>query len=94
MRRIGLVLALLCAAAGAQAQGSGSATLDGIRGRGQLLCGTSGEITGFSLADSRGVMQGLDADGCRAIAAAVLGDAGKVRFVPLTARCNRVRWTC
>ena len=73
-------------AGAAWAQGSGSATLDAVRGRGLLLCGTSGEITGFSLADSKGVMQGLDADGCRAIAAAVLGDAGKVRFVALTAQ--------
>ena len=70
----------------AAAQGSGSATLDAVRGRGLLLCGTSGEITGFSLPDSKGVMQGLDSDGCRAIAAAVLGDAGKVRFVALTAQ--------
>ena len=81
------MIALACLVAGpAMGQGSGSATLDAVRGRGQLLCGTSGEITGFSLPDSKGVMQGLDADGCRAIAAAVLGDAGKVRFVPLTAQ--------
>ena len=93
MRQIvqsGAALALLCALAGpaattAAAQ-SGSATLDAVRGRGLLLCGISGEITGFSLPDSKGVMQGLDADGCRAIGAAVLGDAGKVRFVPLTAQ--------
>jgi general L-amino acid transport system substrate-binding protein len=38
----------------------------------------------LSLADSKGVMQGIDADGCRAVAAAALGDASKVRFVPLT----------
>ncbi len=88
-RLIGLVLALAGAWAGtaqAQAQGSGSATLDALRARGQLLCGTSGDITGFSFVDSKGVMRGLDADGCRAIAAAVLGDAAKVRFVPLTAQ--------
>jgi general L-amino acid transport system substrate-binding protein len=66
--------------------GSGSATLDAIRSRGALLCGVSGEIAGFSLPDSRSAMQGLDADYCRAIAAAVLGDAGKVRFVNLSAQ--------
>ncbi len=77
----------VCALAGqAAAQGSGSATLDAVRARGQLLCGTSGEIPGFALLDSKGAMQGMDADGCRAIAAAALGDAGKVRFVPLTAQ--------
>lgn len=74
----------LAAASPAAAQGSGSPTLDGIRARGTLACGTSGIVAGFSLPDSQGVMQGLDADTCRAVAAAVLGDAGKLRFVPLT----------
>jgi general L-amino acid transport system substrate-binding protein len=64
---------------------SRSATLDTIVSRGQLTCGVGGDIAGFSLIDGQGVMRGLDADGCRAIAAAVLGDAKKVRFVPLTA---------
>jgi general L-amino acid transport system substrate-binding protein len=86
-RLFGLVLTLACVASGAtHAQNSGSATLDAVRGRGQLLCGTSGDIPGFAFVDSKGLMQGLDADGCRAIAAATLGDAGKVRFVPLTAQ--------
>ena len=57
-----------------------------MRSRGALVCGVSGEIAGFSLPDSRSVMQGMDADYCRAIAAAVLGDAGKVRFVNLSAQ--------
>jgi general L-amino acid transport system substrate-binding protein len=68
------------------AQGSGSATLDTVRGRGQLLCGTGGEIPGFSMLDSNGVMRGIDADYCRAIAAAVFGDANKVKWVPVTAQ--------
>ncbi len=77
-------VALILSAASALGQGSGSATLDAVRGRGQLLCGTGGEIPGFSLLDSNGVMRGLDADYCRAIAAAVLGDATKVKWVPVT----------
>jgi general L-amino acid transport system substrate-binding protein len=85
-----LAVAALCLAAigsaAAQPRASGSATIDAIRARGHLLCGVSGEIAGFSLADSRGEMKGLDADYCRAIAAAVLGDAGKVRFVNLSAQ--------
>ena len=86
-RVLGTAIGLVCGLAGmAAAQGSGSTTLDAVRARGQLLCGTSGEITGFSFLDSKGVMRGLDADSCRAIAAAVLGDAEKVRFVPLTAQ--------
>jgi general L-amino acid transport system substrate-binding protein len=68
----------------ATAQGTGSATLDATRSRGQLLCGTSGQVPGFSLPDSQGVMRGLDADTCRAITAAALGDVAKVKFVPTT----------
>jgi general L-amino acid transport system substrate-binding protein len=83
----GLLAGVLAALPGqALAQGSGSPTLDAIRARGALLCGVSGEIAGFSLADSRGVVQGMDADYCRAIAAATLGDANKVRFIHLSAQ--------
>ena len=78
-------LALATVAGGpASAQGSGSATLDAARARGQVLCGMSGQVPGFSLADSQGVMRGLDADTCRAITAAALGDASKVKFVATT----------
>ena len=85
-RGIVVLMAALLAGAGAFAQGSGSATLDAVRARGQLLCGTGGEIPGFSMLDSNGVMRGIDADYCRAIAAAVLGDANKVKWVPVTAQ--------
>ena len=83
---------LLCLAAwliGGQhagAQTSGSATLDAVRARGQVLCGTGGEIPGFSMLDSAGAMRGIDADYCRAIAAAVLGDANKVKWIAVTAQ--------
>ena len=58
-------------------------------GRGQAAvascCAASpAHVPGFSLPDSQGVMQGLDADTCRAITAAVLGDANKVKFVATT----------
>jgi general L-amino acid transport system substrate-binding protein len=81
-----LIGALLISTASALAQGSGSATLDAVRARGQVQCGTGGEIPGFSMLDSNGAMRGLDADYCRAIAAAVLGDASKVKWVPVTAQ--------
>ncbi len=68
----------------AAAQDSGSATINTIKSRGQLVCGVSTGVAGFSLADSKGVTQGIDADTCRAVAAAILGDANKVRFVPTT----------
>lgn len=72
------------APAAAPATGSGSGTLDAVRSRGVLSCGIDGATAGFSLPDSKGVMQGIDADGCRAVAAVVLSDATKVKFVPLT----------
>lgn len=68
----------------AHAQGTGSATLDNVRARGQLLCGIAGNVPGFSLTDSQGKMNGLDADSCRTVAAAALGDANKVKFVVTT----------
>lgn len=74
--------ALAAFAVPAWAQGSGSKTIDDIKARGQLVCGVSTGVAGFSLTDSKGVMQGIDSDMCRAVAAAVFGDGNKVRFVP------------
>ena len=85
-RAVLCAFAMLLSAGAARAQGSGSPTLDAVRARGQLLCGTGGEIPGFSMVDSGGVMRGLDADYCKAIAAAVLGDANKVKWVSVTAQ--------
>ena len=61
-------------------------TLDAIKGRGQLVCGVRTGLAGFSAADSQGNYSGLDVDVCKAIAAAVLGDASKVKYVPLSAQ--------
>ena len=63
-----------------------AATLDTVKQRGQLVCGVSTGFAGFSTPDSQGNFKGLDADYCRAIAAAIFGDPGKVRFVALTAQ--------
>jgi general L-amino acid transport system substrate-binding protein len=60
-------------------------TLDTVKARGTLNCGVNVGVAGFSLPDSQGVWRGMDADLCRAVAAALFGDPGKVRFVPLTA---------
>lgn len=64
---------------------SATPTLDGVRHKGYVQCGVSTGIAGFSAPDAQGQWRGLDVDVCRAIAAAVLGDATKVRFTPLTA---------
>lgn len=61
-------------------------TLDGVKARGQVVCGVHTGLAGFSAADSNGKWAGLDVDVCRAIAAAVLGDSEKVKYVPLTAQ--------
>ena len=61
-------------------------TLAAIKARGQLVCGVNTGLAGFSAADSAGKWTGLDVDICRAIAAAILGDPEKVKWVPLTAQ--------
>ena len=81
------MLRLLVLAAALLWGGGGSAnaaTLDSVRQKGTLACGVNVGLGGFSMADSGGVWKGLDVDACRAVAAAVLGDASKVRYVPLT----------
>ena len=84
-----LLRRFLTAAVAAIGLGAGAAqagqTFDGVRQRGTLNCGVNVGIAGFSLPDSQGVWRGMDADLCRGVAAAVLGDPSKVRFVPLTA---------
>jgi general L-amino acid transport system substrate-binding protein len=59
-------------------------TLDSVRARGYVNCGTNTGLAGFSQPDSKGVWRGVDVDLCRAVAAAVFGDAGKVRYTPAT----------
>jgi general L-amino acid transport system substrate-binding protein len=69
---------------GASSPALAGKTLDAVRQRGEISCGVSTGIGGFSIVDSKGEWAGLTTDFCRAVAAAVLGDAGKVKFVPLT----------
>ena len=85
MRKLLLAAVAGLAALSVQAEAQVAGTLGQVRARGQLVCGVNTGLAGFSLPDSRGVWQGLDAEYCRAIAAAALGDPAKVRFVPLTA---------
>jgi general L-amino acid transport system substrate-binding protein len=63
---------------------SGAITLEEVKERGELNCGVSAGLPGFSYPDAEGKWSGLDVDICRAVAAAALGDAGKVKFLPLT----------
>jgi general L-amino acid transport system substrate-binding protein len=79
-------LALLTLALLAPAPARAGKTLDAVRQRGEVICGVNTSAPGFSAADSQGRWTGLDVDVCRAIAAAVLRDAAKVRFVPLNSQ--------
>lgn len=80
-----LVAAVVLAVAGAASPAAAGETLAQIKTRATLRCGVSEGIVGFSAKDASGRWRGLNADFCRAVAAAVLGDAGKVTFVPLRA---------
>ena len=62
------------------------ATLDAVKSKGFLQCGVTTGLPGFSSPDDKGNWTGIDVDTCRAVAAAVFGDANKVKFSPLTAK--------
>ncbi|MEN8235353.1 MAG: amino acid ABC transporter substrate-binding protein [Actinomycetota bacterium] len=64
---------------------TGESTLDDVIDRGTLKCGVGGSAPGFSETQADGTATGFDADLCRAVAAAVLGDANAVEFTPLSA---------
>jgi general L-amino acid transport system substrate-binding protein len=84
-RRRGVALILVATAFACGLAHAGK-TLDEVKARGQMVCGVHTGLPGFSAADSQGNWTGIDVDVCRAIAAAVLGDPGKVRWVPLSAQ--------
>ena len=77
---------VLAAALGTAASPASAQTLNAVKTRGMLNCGANGTLAGFGLPDAQGKWTGLDVDVCRAIAAAVLNDATKVKFVPLSAK--------
>src|SRR5690625_1187117 len=82
-RMIAAIVLLYAAFVWVNAQAS---TLDTVKQRGHLKCGVSQGLPGFSAPDAQGQWIGLDVDFCRAVAAAVLGDADKVRFTALSSK--------
>lgn len=82
-RLVAATVALVAGAATADLAFAG-ATVEAIKKRGTIRCGVSPSTAGFSIADSQGVRRGFDVDMCRAVAAAMFGDANKVDFVPTT----------
>ena len=85
LQRSMVALAGLAIAATVSTSAFAGKTLDAIKQRDQLVCGVNTGLAGFGSADSQGKWTGLDVDMCRAVAAAVLGSADKVRYVPLSA---------
>jgi general L-amino acid transport system substrate-binding protein len=81
-----VAFAALAAAVAFGSAAQAGPTLDAVKKNGVLSCGVSTGLAGFSLADSQGRYTGLDVDVCRMVAAAVLGDASKVKFVPLSSQ--------
>lgn len=63
-----------------------AATLDDVKAKGFVQCGVSQGLPGFSNPDSAGNWTGIDVDLCRGVAAAVFGDATKVKYTPLSAK--------
>ena len=80
----GLALALAAGLATPAAAQPATDAVGAIRARGALVCGTAPSTVGFATPDSAGRFRGLDADYCRAVAAALLGDGEKARIVPTT----------
>ena len=80
-----LATALSLAVECGPAQAAAGETLAQVKMRGTLRCGVGEDAAGFASKDAAGRWSGIDVDFCRAVAAAVLGDADKVKFVPLRA---------
>jgi general L-amino acid transport system substrate-binding protein len=85
MKRVVIRIAL-AAMLGIAASAASAQTLNTVKQRGMLNCGSNGTLAGFGLPDAQGRWTGLDVDFCKAIAAAIFNDPNKVKFVPLTAR--------
>jgi general L-amino acid transport system substrate-binding protein len=78
-------VAALFAASAAEAQAPAN-TLNQVKARGILQCGVGTGLAGFALPDAQGNWTGLDADFCRALAAAIFDDPKKVKFIPLSSK--------
>lgn len=74
------------AAMGVTATAATAATLDDVKAKGFVQCGVSQGLAGFSNPDDKGAWTGLDVDFCRSMAAAIFGDAEKVKYTPLSAK--------
>jgi len=86
MKRLIASLAVGLAASFFATGASAQATLNSVKQKGFLACGSNPALPGFGLPDAQGNWSGFDVDYCRAIAAAIFNDPTKVRFIPLSAK--------
>jgi general L-amino acid transport system substrate-binding protein len=84
MKKFSLIVAGVAAFAAASVAQAG--TLEDVRAKGFIQCGVSQGLPGFSNPDDQGNWTGIDVDLCRAVAAAVFGDANAVKYTPLSAK--------
>ncbi|HEY8567446.1 MAG TPA: amino acid ABC transporter substrate-binding protein [Beijerinckiaceae bacterium] len=86
MKRAIVSIAFGLAAAVAATGASAQATLNNVKQKGFLACGSNPSLAGFGVPDAQGNWTGLDVDFCRALSAAIFNDPTKVRFIPLSAK--------
>src|SRR3954471_5649316 len=86
MKRSGVAIAFSVAASLAATAASAQATLNNVKQKGFLACGSNPALPGVGLPDAQGNWSGFDVDYFRAIAAAIFNDPTKVRFIPLSAK--------
>ena len=86
MHKVSLAAAIGLAAIFTSSGAMAGKDLDAIKARGSLICGVGTGTAGFMLADSQGKWVGLNVDVCRAVAAAIFGDAEKVKYQALTSQ--------
>jgi len=86
MKNITTIASAVAIFAAASATAYAGATLDAVKKKGFVQCGVNTGVPGFASADDKGNWTGIDVDVCRAVAAAVFNDAGKVKYTPLTAK--------
>ena len=84
MKKLSLIVAGVAALTAASVAQAG--TLEDVRAKGFIQCGVSQGLPGFSNPDDQGNWTGIDVDLCRAVAAAVFGDANAVKYTPLSAK--------
>ena len=86
MKKIIASVVALATVALAASSAQAASTLENVKAKGLLTCGSNTGLAGFGLPDDKGQWTGLDVDFCRAVAATIFNDPTKVKFVPLSAK--------